>query len=191
VRALVFTVINNAMKFNQLYHNPKYSEMESVIADSCSTFIHESMGTPVFKLLPRKEIYEKVKIRVKSQTIPNANVRDAAFNVKQFDNRSLEVFTTSAASHDGMGLYYIFPVNGYKFIYNTKVDDIVDSCKKLATILPDKEIITEVLRYSYNHDNLLNGLEYANKIKFFNIPYFYAIKASLKYQDLYKRLTYV
>jgi len=142
---------------------------------------------PVFKILPHNDLYEKVKIRVKNQTAPYSEARDAAFDFKKFDNRALEVLTHKPLKND-LGLYYIFPINGYKFVYNPKVDDIVDRCESMGDVLKDQDTITEVLKYTYDIDNLVKGLEEANKINFFNIPYYYAVNATIPYPELYERL---
>jgi len=174
------------MKFVQLYQKSENTLMESTISDSCSTFIRESEGKPVFKILPHVSLYERIKIRVKNQNNPLSSVRDAAFNFKKFDNRALEVLTHKPPKD--FGLYYIFPVNGYKFAYNTKVDDMISKCESMGDVLHDHDTITEVLKYSYSIENLVNGLEHANKINFFNIPYYFAVNASLSYDELYGRL---
>lgn len=174
------------MKFNQiLKHNLKNNSFDLDIIKHCSTFLRESEGKPLFKVLDYDEPAKKVKIRFKKRNDEYALARETAFRYRNFDERVLETLTTKPLIGKA---FYVFPINGYKFIYNTSSDaNLVESCKIVGERL-GVDGVSEVLQYTYKNENLIGGLTNAKKVLFYNIPFYYIVEASISYKKLYERL---
>lgn len=166
------------------------SIIEYSILLECSDFLIESQSIPLYKYLPKSyKTQDKVKIRLKSHSEDYHNYIDNSLNFKNFNNRSLTCYTNSDNSYDGYDPYYIFIPDGYKYIY-TKDNMNID----LKTIFSElsfnfkncTDTFEELLKYSYDLTDLYNGLTNNDKIIFYNIPYYYCIKATLPYEEILK-----
>ena len=79
---------------------------------------------------------------------------------------------------------YVFPLNGFKFLFNPNVDDIHENRKTLDTLQnvmdnnAAKKIFIDMVDYSYCDDgvNFVSALESGKEIVIYNIPYFYAVQ---------------
>jgi len=164
------------------------SIIEYSILLECSDFLMESQGIPMYKYLPESyKNQDKVKIRLKSQSEDYHNHMDNSLNFKNFNNRSLTCYTGADTPQDGYAPYFIFIPDGYKYIYTKDNMDI--DLKLLFSELSDKlesgaDTFEELLKYSYNLTNLHSGLTNNDKIIFYNIPYYYCIKATLPYEEI-------
>lgn len=160
----------------------------------CSQFIKESEGNPVVKYLPQNpKTYKKVKARKKK----SRNTFDLLFNTvfedKHSEIRQRAIFVNGYNTKlpnkiNGISgpeeLYYIFPINGYKYIYSpTIVDSSVDyqsSLNELVNLMEDdnKAITTfkDILKFEYTDTDLTKGILANCEIIFYNVPYFYAAK---------------
>jgi hypothetical protein len=94
--------------------------------------------------------------------------------------------------------FYVFPINGYKFLYSKEVKDsasdynhVIDTVfERFASMDHAAEIVTDVVKASYTDTNLLEGLRAGAEIILYNIPYFYAVKQSV-YPDYKTLLTHI
>jgi hypothetical protein len=175
--------------------------MIPTLENECSQFVKESFGFPLLKNLPSQaDGFRKVKVRKKK--MPSNNDIIEVFNStftehNQLLQRSIFAHGISAfipaAPSSELEPFYIFPTDGYKFMYSENVHNTTleyqDTLTKLIQNYGESGIKTfkEVLKYQYTFTDLACGLSSNSEIIVYNIPYYYAIRASLieKYSDLF------
>lgn len=167
----------------------------------CNQFISESLGYPIFKCLPKnKDAFVKIKARHrKTPDQQFKNAFDQAFKEQTTNLLSKAVFCngdkTPTADEE---LFYIFPINGYKFLYNKNEKNTSKTYQNALTEIIDIvaenqaiNLLTTILENDYTNENLSYAIKNNREIIFYNIPYFYAIKVELfpNLED-YKRIIY-
>lgn len=166
------------------------------ISSKCSQFLTDSNKLPLIKYLPRlNDGFRKVKLRKKKLNDGFAEIFNSIFpEYKNLLNRSLLVSSQTNHSLDTEP-FYIFPINGYKFIYNPFVENtsihfsnIFDNLSKNLEFDDINQIISEQVKDNYISDNLVNAIHSKCEIIFYKIPYYYAIRKSLV--DDYKKVIY-
>lgn len=142
--------------------------MKIQIIRECSDFLKASNGVPLVRMLPMDgPTVRDVKIRKKKSTTPV----DEAFNTVFSDHPNLRqrcVFANgSHAKSDNPLLeeYYVFPKNGFKFMYSTSVTNsgqqYGEVLANLNTVMSPEaaaSTITDVLTYDYKTEDLYSGL---------------------------------
>jgi hypothetical protein len=172
--------------------------MIKTITDNCSSFLKESNGTPILRNLPKNyNGFKKVKVR--KQKIRNHldAIYNSAFdyydNIKQ---RCVIVHTLNnlPCPEENAEPFYIFPIDGYKFIFSQNVQNsnkmYFDMYKKLNQDIGNKStenIMKDVLKYDYNDNDKDMSFALKNdcEIIIYGIPYFFAIRKSIV-EDYYK-----
>jgi len=171
--------------------NDSITELTSLV-QQCSQFLEEAGDNPILKNLPQHyRDFHKVKVRMrKSKGV------DATFN-EAFDHYALRQRAVLAngiisfiAEHS-LDPFYVFPIDGYKFMYCNEVQDSSAEYEEVfesivAGFGEDKgnEVISEMLKFTYTHDNLAEGIETGSEIIVYNIPYYYAVRADVEYSAL-------
>lgn len=145
----------------------------------------------MLKNLPSSgEGFRKVKVR-KRKNLKNeiVDVFNETFNdhselmQRSVFAQSMSVFQPSY--EQDLEPFYIFPIDGYKFLYAEGVGNTTQTYKTtLDTLIENygtKGIKTfqEVLKYQYSFENLVEGLASSTEIIIYDIPYYYAIRYSL------------
>jgi hypothetical protein len=165
--------------------------MLPTIQTECSQFLAESIGHPLIKNLPRnKDGFRKVKVRKKKQTEILTNVFNEAFEDDHSQILQRSIFAhgkNSFVSSEGQDLepFYIFPINGYRYMYATNVLSTTENYKQTLDLLLETlgdnaiETFQEVLKYHYRHDKLYEALTGNSEIIIYDIPYYYAIRHSI------------
>ena len=164
--------------------------MIPTITNECSQFLNQSHGLPLLKNLSVGNVgIRKVKLRKKKK----GNDITHAFNETFSDHSELMqramfahgMNSFSPSYENGLEPFYVFPIDGYKFMYAENVDNTTESYKdtlnKLVETYGDNGIKTfkEILKYQYNNDNLYDGMSSNAEIILYGIPYYYAIRCSL------------
>ena len=165
--------------------------MLPTIEKECSEFLSASKGFPLLKNLPvDNHGFRKVKVRKKKKKQNELlNAFNETFN-SHADLMERSVFSHSIlsfdpANSDGLEPFYIFPIDGYKFMYAYNVSNTTEAYREtLSTLVEnygEKGIKTfkEVLRYQYSFDNLVEALTSNSEIIIYDIPYYYALRCSL------------
>lgn len=161
--------------------------MTPTIEHECSQFLQESNGLSLRKMLPIKyDGFTKIKVRYQK------NLADIDKLFFEYYKTERNLFTKciltngNMEAHDTKELFYIFPINGYKFLYNTEIGDykttyteMVDSLFNIIDPTIVDSIINEHFKTTYTSVDLAVGIESTCQIILYNIPYFYAIRASL------------
>jgi hypothetical protein len=172
------------------------------IKSQCSQFLEESKQYPLLKNLSiYYEGFKKVKIRHKKIN----NVFVEAFNQsfynthKDLFNRAIFAngmtpFNTTPTS-DVVEPFYIFPINGYNFLYNPLIfnseNQYLPEITKVKTIFDENaaiEMFKGVILSEYKVNHLDAALKIGAEVIFYGIPFYYAIRKSLV--DDYKTFVY-
>lgn len=172
----------------------EYSDAETLRTE-CSQFFKESESIPVFKLLPSNYgKFQKVKVRQRRSMAHMTPMFTEAFNYTNLSNRAVFAYPLIEEHQVGLEPFFVFPINGYRFLYNKEVqnsnENYSDVLTKLAeTIVDDQtsfDIVVDLLKYTYHNTNLAEGLSSKSEIIFYNIPYYYAVRktAVVDYAEL-------
>ena len=136
-------------------------------------------------MLPKDGPAERrVRVRKKKTMTPF----DEAFNNVFIDHPNVRqrcIFANGshAQSDDNkLEAFYIFPLDGFKFLYSTTVSNSADQYRAAFDNLCDvmgeekaKETFGDVVSYDYKSDDLFSGLLCGCEIIIFGCPAFYAI----------------
>lgn len=170
--------------------SPIGAKETSVIQTECSAFIRESGCLPLYKLLPTDyNNFHKVKVRQQKKRDQITEAFDKAFGSKYYNFRQRAVFTypEKPIPRKGYEPFYIFPINGFKYLYSKEVTNSSDNYQQVINTLFEQlednnkaiEIVTDILKYTYCRNNLIEGIISNSEIIFYGIPYFYAVRSSL------------
>lgn len=160
-----------------------------IIKHDCAQFLRET-NSPLFKNLTNQYAnVQKVKIRHRKRK----DQFDQAFN-EAFQNDIPNLVQRSIFAYGGQDpelkenqeSFYIFPTNGYQFLYSQDVDSSSEDYKNAFDIFLEKfnhednatQILKEILKYNYVSSNLQEGLEARKEIILYNIPFYYAVRAN-------------
>jgi len=101
--------------------------------------------------------------------------------------RERSVFTNGLLKlEENLDPFYIFPVNGYDYLYSREVGDSTESYRHVFESIFDAwddvatatDVVNDLLRFTYVSENLSTGIETGAEIIFYGIPYYYAIRES-------------
>lgn len=166
------------------------------ISCECSVFLNESQGLPLLKNFSSKyNDFHKVKLRQrKKQDNFYKTFNEAFVDIPNLRQRSITVNgeCSFVAESGKLEPFYVFPVDGYKFMYSLEVtnskQDYKDAFEKIVETFQDNEIVEDLLKYTYTTKNLLEGIEHGSEIIIYNIPYCYIVRADIEYNELLEHL---
>lgn len=174
------------------------------IYSECSQFLHESRGIPLFKNLPATySDVHKVKVRLRKRGDSISEVFNKAFqDTPKLRQRSVFTYTTPPAILEhNLDLFYVFPINNYKFLYSREVTNSNGDYKSVMDTLLETfdnadtaiEMITDLLKYTYSTVNLHEGLSARAEIIFHKIPYYYALRVNAypDYKQVYNNINII
>lgn len=166
------------------------SQTFHTLQSSCSQFIQESAGLPLYRNLPSS--YAAVQ-RVKVRTKKRPSVVGEAFN-RAFEDSYLNISQRAIFAHPlllteqehGSEPYYIFPINGYKFIYSKEVLESTSGYQQVMGTLIEQlkdeqtanDLVSDLLKFTYTSYNLSEGINSGCEIILYGIPYYYAVRQS-------------
>lgn len=179
------------------HSTPSFNKLRDIGVE-CSDFINDSHNHPLLKLNETvspsilKGIY-KVKVRHKKSLNPTlTEIYNSAFT-ENIRERAVFVYSDDKIFNDTQETFYVFPKNGYKFLYSKEViqsnqvyKEVLDSLLENLDHEKAYTIITDMLKFSYISTNLKEGIKAGAEIILYNIPYYYAI--STKVYPSYKQL---
>lgn len=160
-----------------------------LIQQSCPQYLKESAGLPLFKLLPATyEDFQKVKVRLQKHRDPVNEAFDKAFGEQFVNLRQRAIFAnpTAPTLTEGFEPFYIFPIDGYRYLYSKVVSnsgkDYQYVIETLLETLTDQqqvnEIVIDILKKTYATEQLTEGISSESEIIFYGIPFYYAVRAS-------------
>jgi len=188
------------MLINDILHPATTTNEFHVIVEYCSDFITESEGLPLVKSLPMtyNDIH-KVKVRLHKKKNDFIETFNQAFTNEIRNLRQRAIFASSSPANiqvnESDEMFYVFPTNGYKFFYNKEVANSNEDYKQaFDTILEQLggnndeavQVIADLLKYTYTSKNLIEGIQNESEIILYNIPFYYAVRASVfpEYDEL-------
>ena len=193
------------MRVNQIFEqdDPVFVEHHQIlrkIAKECSVFLCESQELPVFKALPEtyKNI-QKIKVRKHRQKTKFSQTFNEAFEDDVRDLRQRAIFTHNKETPlaPDLDLFYVFPKNGFKFMYCTEVaqsnndyQQVFDSLFEQFEDDKAEQMIHDLLKFTYVRKNLVEGIKKEVEVLFYNIPYYYAARVNMfEYKELLTDIT--
>lgn len=158
------------------------------IRNGCSEFLRESQGYPVYKQLSSTHgTFARIKVRHKPNPIIEQYFFAEVLNHTKGGKALVE--TTSQPTHQNHA-YWIFPTDGYKYLFNPAIKDYKSSIKNIIEQTSDDQIISELVADQYKSTDLIEALQTDTEILWFKISHFYAVDCSLfqDYSELLKNL---
>ncbi len=195
------------MRVDDIIQSEDTREELEFISERCSEFLNEAQECPLVKNLPSDygDFY-KVKVRKRKHRKEDHKEFAQIFN-KAFEDSVPNLRERAIFAHGHNSLkesedpeqepYYIFPVDGYDFMYSKEVENSSVNYKKAFDAILEQlgtaegeNIISELLKFNYTSENLTEGIQQGSEIIIYNIPYFYAIRKSTvdDYQDLITKI---
>lgn len=171
--------------------------MLPTINTECSLFLLESQGKPLVKYLPSQgDGLRKIKVRKKKKNDEFNQTFNQSFFTEFNDIRNRAVFVNGSQPTDSnMEAFYVFPIDGYRFMYSPEVfnstelyKDTFDKLIQAAGKNNGMQIFMEMLQLSYRYDNLPNAIDIGCEVIIYDISHYYAVRANLV--DDYKKWFY-
>jgi hypothetical protein len=172
----------------------QHDQLLNTISTQCRDFIAETKF-PMYRSYDYDVDVKKVRVRTRKR---DNSVFNTLFN-GGFDKiyggiRQRSIFTSGEQPGDNG--YYVFPINGYQFMYNDTVGNSVSDLEPMFQSIRAKlgenassVVIEEFLRFSYQTTNINEGVRKGVEIIIYNIPFFYVVRAdSIGYAKLIMRL---
>lgn len=159
----------------------------SIIKD-CSQFLKDAGKLPLYKTLPSAgEGFRRVKIRKKSK---HDHLFERYFDMafgneyKDLRLRSMIAQTTEPVVESAdMEVFYVFPTDGYRILYNTQVQDYAEYIATLSETIQHttsvEELLKHLFKYAYQHGTAREAAQSGSDILVYDIPYYYAVRKSL------------
>ena len=178
------------MRVDQLLANNQQSGIKQLLVTlktECADFISESRSLPVYKQLPAiYESFQKVKVRKHKRNNQFNNTFNEAFVDEMKDLRQRSVFASGerVTPDPDKELFYIFPINGYRYMYCTEVQHSSADYKQVFESIFDnvedpEQVIHDLLKFSYVREQLHEGIEKHAELIFYNMPYYYSVRTTL------------
>lgn len=183
------------MRVGDLIQTEETREELILLSERCSQFFEDASGLPLMKNLPSEYgDFHKVKVRkrskLKNDSKEFAETFNEAFETELRNLRERAIFANGATSFEPADTaelepFYIFPIDGYKFMYSKEVENSSQDYKTVFDAIFEEfgsekgnEIIADLLKFSYTSEKLYEGIDQGSEIILYNIPYFYAVRAS-------------
>ena len=152
------------------------------LKSKCSQFLEESNGLPVYRALPTTyEAFQKVKVRHHNRQDEVSEAFNGAFS----NIIPRGIFTQSAYINElaGMEPFYVFPTNGYRYVYSKGVQSSSNNYREVMETLHKNvsdavDITIDLIKYTYTKTKLVEGIISNSEIIFYGIPQYYAVKVS-------------
>lgn len=153
----------------------------------CSVFFAESDGLPLYKTLPESySDFHRVKVRHVKRHDTYSDSVDMAFESerKHLSQRAIYTSGNAPATIDRTS-FYVFPTNGFNFLYNTAITETDENHLKAFDEICEKfgdkrgcELFADVLKFAYTPRNLLEGMKSGAEIIVYGIPSYYALRVN-------------
>lgn len=171
------------MRLNHLLHADQHKVFANILHE-CGEFFQCAELSFLQKSLP--ESYDdthRVKVRKRKSRSEFSNTFNEAFTDDVHELRQRAIFVNGTISESSNeDLFYIFPLDGFKFIYSTEVTNSTEQYRSvfesiLATLDNHAEItFQDLLKFTYKSKNLKEGIDSGAEIIIYNTPCYYAIR---------------
>lgn len=163
------------------------------IRENCSQFLRECT-TPLY--IPLSSEYDDVRrVKVRKRKVDELikETIDSAFGeFYNMSQRCVIASTVRVLTEDEKDLFYVFPINGYKYWYNTQIRDPRKTIQEMYSKQVDEEIISEVLKSTVQSTNIQEAADNKSAVVIYNIPYFYGVRVNnntSNYKQLLRDIT--
>lgn len=190
------------MRIHDFLENSHNKPNFNIIKKKCRQFI-ESTQYPIFKNLPSSyEDIHKTKVRLRKNSDSVAETFNNAFQDEHNKIFQRAVFANGEKSFTKSNSpdfdpFYVFPIDGYKFMYCNEVENSSLEYKRIFTVLFEQlgndeeqttDTLVDLLKFTYKRDDLNEGIRSGAEIILYNIPYYYAVRVSCvnKYHEVFK-----
>ena len=178
------------MLFHELIPpTPSTYSLSNIIRAECGEYLRLSEGLPLFKTLPSSYgAFKRVKVRFQKAKDPTSAVFEAAFghNKPGFRERVVITYPTPQEVLETHDLYYIFPVDGFRYMFSPMVRDsnvdiggVVNTLIERLDFTEGSSLAADLLQYSYQNTNLVEGLRSEAEILLFDLPNFLAVRVDI------------
>lgn len=184
------------MFINDLLHPVRESSPYTILIKECSDYLSTSEGIPLVKNLSKKYTdIQKVKVRLRKKNDQISETFNKAFKHQAAKMHQRAVFANGmkGVNEDSeRDLFYVFPLNGFKFMYNSEIVSSTKEYKTSFDIIFEQfdevsagKILSDLLKYTYTSTQLTEGLQSGAEIIIYNIAYYYAVRVdSIEYNEL-------
>lgn len=187
------------MKVDEIIAESMEMQEIKLIRERCSEFLQDSRGLALFKNLSTEYAgFQKIKVRTHKTVERDDETFNEAFVERIPNIRQRAIFANGSASFEPdedpeLEPFYIFPIDGYKFLYSPEVENSSKDYKHVFHLLLEefgedngKEIILDMLKFTYKSEDLMFGIQQGCEIIIYSVPYYYAIRVSSvkNYSDL-------
>lgn len=186
------------MRINELIIPDDKRSGLTLLNTQCEQFFEEAGHTPLYKNLPSTYTdIHKVKVRQRKNTSDFNHTFNTAFESQQHKLRQRAIFATGISSltegeqHEEP--FFIFPIDGFQYIYSPEIRNSDENYRQVIEMFYENfgekagtELAVDMIRFSYMHDKLQEGIINGSEIIIYNIPYFYAVRCESfeSYDDL-------
>lgn len=166
--------------------NSRQDDQYDILRTECSQFISETDALPVYRSLSSSYAdLQRVKVRHHKKPSQLTTAFNKAFVNETHNIIPRGVFTQSVLTESNLAHepFYVFPINGYNFLYSKGVQNSNVDLNHAMSVLAENaidavEVASDLIRYTYTNKNLVEGINAGSEIIFYNIPYFYAVRVS-------------
>lgn len=168
------------------------------VLKECSEFLEKSEGLPILKNFSTElKPFHKLKLRQRNKKDPFTKTFNEAFNeTPNLRQRSITTNGETSFIAEGKNYepYYVFPINGFKYLYSLEVTNSKEDYQKafdtILEMVEDEKLVKDILKYTYTSKHLSEGIKHGSEIIIYNIPYCYIQKTSSirNYTDFIKSL---
>jgi hypothetical protein len=165
--------------------------MIPTLSHECSQFLADSKGNPILKHLPIPgQGFRRVKVRQKKHIDQFSSTFSEAFYQERKNLLRRAVIarneSTLLPAPPGMEPFYVFPRNGFRFMYCQNPEVTTEAYKDILTQMikavgteSGLSVFHEVVKYQYTFSDLDCGIMSGAEVIFYQIPWYYAIRKSL------------
>jgi len=172
------------------------------IRDECGEYLSMAGPYPSIKRLSGDEASYHRKVKVRHKKNPTGVIRLLG-KAMEHEARNIHMRCVSVngpdikealSKNDASELYYIFPINGFRYLYNNRVDTFEQYQKTLKALLESKtitresavQLVIDSMSYTYSKFDikLKEALKTSKEVIFYNMPYYYAVSVK-KYPSYY------
>lgn len=135
---------------------------------SCTDFLKQSNGQPLIKELQNVRSFRKLKARHRNKSF--SSLLNDAFN-SSIGTRCITTASTVDELTDHH--YYVFPINGFKFLYDPTGTPVTSYQSLTKTV--QTELVEELMRLNIEGSDLTQALSIGTEVVLYDIPYCYAV----------------
>lgn len=181
------------MRIQELFDDETRLDLNQirVLRNSCDQYISMNESPLLKNVLGKEEAFARIKVRFHRRTSDFISVFNDVlaqkYNIPNLHQRSVFANgTTSFVPLEEATPYYVFPINGFKFMYSPSIQSSDNEYRSIFETLLEKcdgdepqaaSFLKDLMSYNYVSEDLEQGVVDGCEIILYNIPYYYAVNA--------------